>query len=84
MTTRDIKHCYTLKSRYDNDSVVVVDFAGNQYRLKMDDLIGLLGDDLPITIRKARVHNYIELDKESYHTGFNHYLKTEGGNNESL
>lgn len=56
---QDIGHFCTLKSWYDNDSIMV--FAnGKYYRMKVDEIIKMV-NNFAFTVRKARIHEYLEV-----------------------
>ena len=75
MTTQEIDGLCTLKSMYDNDSILAT-ANGKDYRIRMVDLIPMLGF-LPLKEEKARKHTYLKVDEERI-SEFERSLLTEG------
>jgi hypothetical protein len=73
----DIKEIYTLKSWYDNDSILIRDKNGNPFRIKVEDLL-ILFDYVTFNIKKKRVHKYLTVENLVIpELGISHNLQSE-------
>lgn len=58
---KEIKWCRTLKSMYDNDSIVIITTDEKFYRIKATEILKLL-KEVNFKTRKARTHTYLEVN----------------------
>lgn len=56
----DIKDIQTLKTGYDQDSIQLVDNKGNCYRLKVSEILTLIGG-VEFETEKKKVHTYLSI-----------------------
>lgn len=59
---KEIVKLWTLKSYYDNNSVVAITAEDEMYRIKIEEFLKIL-NGLKFKKVKKRVHTYLEIEK---------------------